>query len=138
MNRRIESIKGLLEDSTLVVIKGGAVSRFSRRGVADLLWILDNDADLLRGASVAVKIIGKAAASLMIMGGVSNVYTPKITVAALQMLQAAEIGVEYDSTIEFVENRTHTGRCPLDTLCADMSEPSEMAAAIRDFLNQQK
>ena len=55
-------------------------------------------------------IICMLIACMMIMGGVSNVYTPKITVAALQMLQAAEIGVEYDSTIEFVENRTHTDR----------------------------
>ena len=53
-----------------VIANGDCIRTFTQRGVADLYDLLVQDADFLKGASVADKVIGKAAAALMVVGGV--------------------------------------------------------------------
>ncbi len=103
------------------------------RGVKALLHLLDSDPDMLREASVADKVVGQAAAALMLLGGVRELHSRVITSAAIGMLRKGGVAVNFDVETPFVENRTRTGRCPLDTLCAALSTPDEMAAAIRKF-----
>ena len=121
---------------TLAVAKSGVVEMFYRRGVADLLQLHDADPERLCGASVADKIIGKAAASILILSGVKEAYAPRITEGAIRLLAEHGVKAECDEAIDRVENRTHTGRCPLDTVCADLSEPEEMLQAVREKLRQ--
>ena len=121
---------------TLAVAKRGVVETFYRRGVADLLQLHDTEPERLCGASVADKIIGKAAASILILSGVKEAYAPRITEGALRLLAEHGVKAECDEAIDRVENRTHTGRCPLDTVCADLSEPEEMLQAVREKLRQ--
>ncbi|MCF0203475.1 MAG: DUF1893 domain-containing protein [Bacteroidaceae bacterium] len=122
-------------DCTLVVANHGEARKYHQRGVADLLSLLTDEPDFLTNASVADKIIGKAAAALMIEGGVGEVFTRVITRDAKAMLTHAGIALTYETETDIVQNRTKTGRCPLDTLCADLSNPHEMLLAIRGFLN---
>ena len=49
-------------DCTLVVARDGVGRKFYRRGVADLLSLVDGGGETLKGACVADKVIGKAAA----------------------------------------------------------------------------
>ena len=76
-----------------VIANGDCIRTFTQRGVADLYDLLVQDADFLKGASVADKVIGKAAASLMVLGGVKEVYTHTISQPALLLLQEAGINV---------------------------------------------
>ena len=121
---------------TLAVAKSGVVEMFYRRAVADLLQLHDTEPERLCGASVADKIIGKAAASILILSGVKEAYAPRITEGAIRLLAEHGVKAECDEAIDRVENRTHTGRCPLDTVCADLSEPEEMLQAVREKLRQ--
>ena len=121
---------------TLAVAKDGVVETFYSRGVADLLQLHDTEPERLCGASVADKIIGKAAASILILSGVKEAYAPRITEGALRLLSEHGVKAECDVAIDRVENRTHTGRCPLDTVCAELSEPQEMLKTVRDKIRQ--
>lgn len=98
--------------------------------------LLDNDPLYLDGAMVADKIVGKGAAALMIKGRVKSVYARVITMDAKAMLLDAGIPVDYGSETDMVRNRTCTGRCPIDTLCASLSDIDQMVASIRDFIHQ--
>ena len=61
-------IRLLHEGKHSLVVSNGEVRTFDRRGVADLYALLQEDSDFLKGASVADKVVGKAAAALMIFG----------------------------------------------------------------------
>lgn len=126
---------------TLVVAPsdGSAPRTFTQRGVADLLCLLRDEPDTLRGAWIADKVVGKAAASLMILGGVAALHTDVISRPALDLFSrhtGAE--VSYDTVADYVINRTNTGMCPLETRCLNLSMPTECRDAIISFINSQK
>lgn len=57
------------EQCSCVIRKGDTIRIFRKRGVQDLYRLLKDDPDFLKGAFVADKVVGKAAAALMILGG---------------------------------------------------------------------
>ncbi len=85
-------IKLLHEGNYSCVIKGIRKSALlhSVRGITDLYDLLNTDPAFLRGAQIADKVIGKAAAVLMVLGRVQEVYTDIISEPALVLLPACE------------------------------------------------
>lgn len=124
----------LREQCSLVVLNHGTATIYRRPGVADLLALLSADADALRGASVADKVVGMAAASLMVEAGVSRIYAATIGSAALAMLQSRGIEVKYGTLAPTIMNRTATGPCPLEALCLPENSTAQNVAAIRAFV----
>ncbi len=114
----------------LVVANGNRLEAYRRPGVVDLLAILDNDRSLLHGASVADKVVGKAAAALMAMGGVSSVYAFTLSRQAVKMLEARRIAWTCGELVDHIENRDGTGWCPLELCCRDCTTPHQCYAAI--------
>jgi hypothetical protein len=125
-------------DYSLKIIRNGAERVFVRRGVADLFDLLVNEPDALRGASVVDKAVGKAAASLMVLGGVKDVSTPRISTPALKVLKAANIKVEYGEEVALILNRTMTDSCPLERRCTVSDKPEELLPVISDFIQEMK
>ena len=72
--------------SCIVQSAGGETRYFRQRGVADLYSLVCSDPAFLKGATVADKVVGKAAAALMIKGGVASVYTNMISEPAAGLL----------------------------------------------------
>lgn len=56
------------EQCSCVIYNGGETRLFWERGVQDLYRLLKTEPDFLRGAFIADKVIGKAAAALMALG----------------------------------------------------------------------
>ena len=71
---------------TLVVGHCDEVRTFSQRGVADLMDLLEKDPAFLQGAWIADKVVGKAAAALMIKGGVVRLHTDTLSQPAFELL----------------------------------------------------
>lgn len=125
---------------TLVVAPadGSAPRTFTQRGVADLLSLLRDEPATLRGASIADKVVGKAAASLMILGGASRLHTDVISLPAIDLFSRFPgVEVSYSTVTDHVINRTRTGMCPLETRCLDLVTPAECRDAIISFINSQ-
>lgn len=121
------------EGCTLAVLKKGEVYTSHEAGVAPLMNLLSGSRQgLLEDAFVADKVIGKAAALLMILGGIESVYTDVISVPALKCFETHNIPVVYNLLVERIENRTHTGLCPMESLCLDINEPKEAYIQIAD------
>ena len=122
---------------TLVVAPadGTAPLTFTGRGVSDLIRLLDHSPDLLRGATVADKVVGRAAAALMILGGVARLHTDVISTHALSIFAGHAVGVTYGTVTDHVINRSGTGWCPLESRCRDLSTPAECLGAIKSFLS---
>jgi hypothetical protein len=89
---------------------------------------------VLEGAFVADRVIGRGAALLLVMGHVSQVFAQLISEQAVQVLQAAEIAVDYDTVVPNIINRDGTDICPVEKLTMNISEPEIAFEIIREFL----
>lgn len=63
-----ELIRLLHEGGYSCVIRKEEIRTFTQRGVADLYDLLNQHPAFLHGAQVADKVVGKAAAALMVLG----------------------------------------------------------------------
>lgn len=134
-----EIAKMLLEGNhSLVVANSGGITAFDGRGVSDLYRLLHDEPKMLRGASVADKVVGKAAASLMVMASVSSVYAYVLSQSALDLLQKSGIMVEYHDIVPFIINRAGTGMCPLEDRCQRCATPEESLEQIWLFISEMK
>ena len=70
-----------------LVIENHGVRTFSGRGVKDLLRVLEEEPQVLNGAKIADKVVGKAAAALMVLGKVREVYAELISTPAVELLR---------------------------------------------------
>ena len=130
----LQKAQNLLSEtnSTLVVISSDdKVFTSSDRGVKPLLHLLENEKDFLKGASVADKVIGKAAALLMVLGGIKEVHTNVISEPAAEVFEKHRIPCFYEEKVKRIINRKGDGLCPMETLCMDVEEPSEAFEKIK-------
>lgn len=121
-----------------VILKGKDIRTFSQPGVADLYDLLKGDTAFLKGASVADKVVGKAAAALMILGGVKEIYTDLISLPALMLLGDSDIKVHYEHSVPFIQNRDKSGWCPLETICYQEKSPAAMLPLIDGFIHRMR
>lgn len=136
MTERI--IELLHTGNTTLVIENRGTHTFTGRGVADLYSILTERPELLEGAAVADKVVGKGAAALMILGKTGSLYAETISKPALELLAGKGINVEYGTEVPMIWNRSRTGRCPVETLCLDAASAEECLPLIRKFIESIK
>ena len=74
---------------------------------------------------MADKVIGKAAALLMIYGSVKEVYTPTISAPAIEVFLNHNITLHYDKVVDRIINRKGDGLCPMESLCINVDNPEE-------------
>ncbi len=117
--------------SLVLSVPGGEVEGFYGRGVADLLNLLDKRPGALRGATAADKVVGKGAAALMAMGGVRELYAGTLSEPALALLKRHGVYVIHGKLVPEIRNRSNTGLCPVETVCADADSAGECVECIR-------
>lgn len=123
---------------SLVLQKDGKIHTFSERGVADLYRLRSENPELLQGASLADKVVGKGAAALMVLGGVAELYADVISEPALSLLAGSTVRVSYGEKVPLIRNRARTGFCPLETLCKEAETVMQCLPLIDEFVNSMK
>lgn len=123
----LEKAKSILlsSASTIAVVSNGEVFTSQERGVKPLLFLLKEKKEFLKGASVADKVIGKAAALLMVLGEIKEVHTLIVSEPAIKVFEKHNIPCFYDKKVTRIVNRTGDGLCPMETLCLDVENPQE-------------
>ena len=104
--------------------------------MADLHYLLYHDSAFLNGAYVADKIVGKAAAALMISGGVKKLYTNIISSLALDLLNDTDMEVSYKNQVPFIVNRDQSDWCPLEKMCCHQDAVETILPLITTFINK--
>ncbi len=124
--------KTLGRTNTFVCKNGKKVFKSEKRGVAPVVELLETDPDMLKGAYVADKVIGKAAALLLIKGGIKTLYTDVISEKAIKVLENyGKISVSYKTKVPYIVNRTKDGMCPMEKATYDIEEPEEAFKVIK-------
>ena len=129
----MEKIKKMLHEgnhSLVIRTDIDEIFAFDGRGISDLLQLLHVSPDLLAGAVVADKVVGKAAAALMAEGGVRDVYAFTLSRQAVEMLDKRRIAWSCGEMVDHIVNRDGTGWCPMELCCRDCTTPQQCHAAI--------
>ena len=134
----LERAKSLLKstDSTLCVVSGEDIFTSQERGVKPLLFLLKEKKGFLKDASVADKVIGKAAALLMALGEIKEVHTLIMSEPAIKVFENQKIKYFYDKKVERIVNRTGDGLCPMETLCIHIDDPQEALTKIIEKISK--
>jgi len=121
-------------DCSCVIANRHEVRTFAKRGVADLYDVYMTEPAFLKGARVADKVVGKAAAALMVLGGIVQVYADVISESAADLLRRAHVEVTFGKCVPYICNRTETGPCPLEFACNHAETEYDIFLVIQDFL----
>ena len=120
---------------SLLIYNNDSASDYHQHGVRDLLMLVQTEPERLQGSIVADKMVGKAAAALMVLGGVKEVHTNTICTPAKEMLQQAGIQVLFTDEVPYIINKAKTGQCPLDRRLNDIPA-AECLPIIIDFYQE--
>ena len=132
----MKELTDILHDEGLTLVvkcSNGVIHRFTQRGVKDLLTLVTEQPEVLRGALIADKAVGKAAAACMVVGGVRQVHADVMSEPALALLQAHGVTAGYGQLVDHIINRAGTDWCPMERLSRDEDEPAVIIERIKDF-----
>lgn len=124
------------EKCSLVVKNHGIVTTYSKPGVRDLEHLLDHEPEVLQGAVIADKVIGKAAAAMVVVGGVKALYAEVMSKKAIPFLDEAGIAYSYGTLVDTIKEEGD--RCQLEKITAPATTPEETVALLRAHFKEKK
>lgn len=125
--------------ASLVLKKGGIlIYQTFGRGISPALELLDRQPELLRGAEVFDLIVGKAAASLFILGGAASVSALTMSESAVRLLEQYKVPCACQTLAPQIINRTGTGLCPFEQAVLALETPAACLPVIRQALHKLK
>lgn len=128
----------LASDAALVVVKNGKeLLRESGKGVLPLLRVVSNVAvEQLVGASLADKVIGRAAAFLAVKAGFAALYSPLMSQSAKALLKTYGVDVYYDELVPNILRPNSIELCPMERLVREAEEPEEAYNLLVTFFRE--
>lgn len=136
MENRLEQAKAALagEITFAAVLSDGTLITSEKKGIAPMMALLEEDKDILKGAYVADRVIGRAAALLMEKAGVAAAFGELVSRHALKAFGKSGIPFTYGKEADYIINRTKTGMCPMEQTVLDIEDAEEAYEALRKKL----
>ncbi|MDD3959781.1 MAG: DUF1893 domain-containing protein [Oscillospiraceae bacterium] len=119
-------------DATFVAVRNGRIMDSHDRGIAPIMALVLADTNALRGACVADKVIGKAAALLLVRAGVERLFANTISEHAMSLLSEYHLTFEFGQSVPYIMNRSGDGMCPMESLVLEVNDPEEAFRVLRD------
>lgn len=120
--------------SFVAVKDGRVVATGERDGIGELLSAVEQFASEMQGASLADKVVGKAVALVSVHAGISGIYTPLASQAALDVLKPRGIPLQADRLVPLIRNKRNDGPCPMERLTQPIDEPRAAVLALNQFV----
>jgi hypothetical protein len=94
-------------------------------GIRGLLTAVDQLGEDMKGASVADKIVGEAAAQLCLYSEVREAYAVTMSQCAKDLFDKSQIDYEYENLVPHILNVKKTDLCPFEKIVAGSKTPKE-------------
>lgn len=129
--RDIDKAKEVLNsgEHTCVLCKGESLLTSSRPGIAPMMGFIASRQELA-GYSAADRIVGRAAALLFALTGITEVYAVVLSDSGAAALDTHGIKYSFERRVPYISNRTGDGVCPMEQTVASISDPHEAYAAL--------
>ena len=133
----LEKLKKTLENGgyTCVLSDGEQTVTSTKRGISPLIGLIESGKSFV-GFAAADKVVGRAAALLYALMGVTALYAGVISAGALEVCNSNGIYVEYGKSVQYIINRNGDGVCPMEQATAQISDPLAAIEAIKQRLAQ--
>lgn len=131
MNNELISLLHIGKHS--LVVDNGMIYKYDGRGVSDLFRLLQEAPEVLCGASIADKVIGKAAAALMIRGNVKEVYGDTISTSAISLFCKNGVEISFVTEVHHIINQTKSDWCPMEKACYELDSIDEIYNVVQSF-----
>lgn len=105
--------------SLVVLYSNGECKEYYQNRIKDIKEILQDNKLALQGATIADKVIGKVAGSILTAAGVKEIYSDIISKYAIPVLDNNNIHYEYKKIVEYIQNNDKTGMCPMENKYKD-------------------
>lgn len=132
--KRAEEILRQTQAACVVIQKDGTVIQSELSGIRPLMGWLGKNPEILNGACIADKVVGKAAALLMRYGGVGEVYGELVSQAAIRCLKDAAVPLTYAQAVPCILNQDRTDLCPMERCCQSLDSPQEAYEALKGLI----
>ncbi len=119
----IEELAKQLGNHSLLVYQKGQISFQDEHGIQPLLIQIEKKG--LKKAIVVDKVIGKAAALLMVYGKVNRVHTDIIAKDAITVFEKHKIKFSYNKKVDYILNVKKDGLCPMEQKVKDTDSPKK-------------
>lgn len=133
----IEKAKETLCNHSIALCKNGSVITSDKRGVAPLAEFIQHGTDI-SGFSAADKVVGKAAAMLMIKADIREVFALTISESTEKLLKNHGVRVSFRTRAERIMNRDKTGACPMESAVADTDDIESGCKIIFEKINKMR
>lgn len=129
----MSQVRGALQgDVTCAMLSvRGELHTSNKKGIAPIMEVLQKDPKFLQGAFVADRVIGKAAAMLLVKAGIWELYTDVISEHARMFLEVHNIPITYGKVVPYIINRKGDGMCPMESTVLDMKNVDEAYIALQ-------
>ena len=124
-------------DFGCAVIKNNVIVHKGRgKGVSPLLELASSDEGLrkMENALVVDRIIGKAAAMLVVMGGVTHAYGLTMSKSGEEYLHAHGVETKNNRCVDAISDRTGRGICPMERSVMEIDDPREGFEKLQETL----
>ncbi len=105
--------------SLVVLYANGECKEYYQNRINDIKEILQENKFALQGATIADKVIGKVASSILIVAGVKEIYADVMSKYAIPILKENGIKYEYKNLVNYIQNNDKTGMCPMENKYKD-------------------
>ncbi|MGB9756433.1 MAG: DUF1893 domain-containing protein [Candidatus Bathyarchaeales archaeon] len=127
------------KDLTLAIAKNGEIIfETSSHGISGFLEAVEKLGDMLNGASVADRVVGKAIALLCVYKSVKMVYAATLSKEAKALFEKHGIYHEWDELVESILDFKKVGICPFEKLAMKISNLDEAYERLKALQNSLK
>jgi len=135
----LERAKDILEKNkyTFVLMMDGKTIKTShKKGIIPFMEMIRDNRELMRGAVIADKVIGKAAALLAVGYKVQQIYTEILSQQAKEVLDQYSVFYQYEKYVDYIQNRSKSGQCPMEKLTKDTNDPKTAYSLILKYYQE--
>jgi hypothetical protein len=123
------------ENLAICIIKDGeAIYTSKEKGIYPIYNAYISMKERLEGASIADRVIGKAAAMICKSAKIKNLYSVIITEQAVKLLE--DTTVEFSKVVPYIKNRDQTDLCPIEKISRTTDDTNVLINEIEEFLKK--
>lgn len=131
------SLGGLSDGRTLSYAGANGIVKSEIKGIKRLTELAESGFSLESGF-VSDKVIGKAAAFLMVVLGAKEVFGETVSRHALTVFERFGVNITYKFLVPAIINRSGDGICPMEKAVLNVENPTEAAEILRKKVKEMR
>ena len=139
--RNATMMKDLMEtlqagNYSMVVLHDGKIRKYEGRGIDELYRLLRERPERLYEAKLAYKVLDKASAGLMVIGGVNDIYAGVMSKQAIPLLDEAGVRYMFDKLVDHITGADGEDWNDWERICAPHRNAEEVLIAVKQSMNR--